>query len=210
MPRDMVADPFMSAGEARVLQAKEAGFEPHNLSESQLVIMQQPEDLVAKRAAAAAHLALYGDDHMSSDQIQRARGEGDIFAASPAPLGVRKKDPSAAGGPSSLEVAKANSRKKTGACAVNLADINDETSDFDYPKKRAQKLRRQQQQAQPQGAGKTTVSTNLQRTYDPSNAQQRQQRPAAAGGKKRMPTGHGHPEGQVGATVFGYAIVPSD
>ena len=52
MPRDMVADPFMSAGEARVLQAKEAGFEPHNLSESQLVIMQQPEDLVAKRAAA--------------------------------------------------------------------------------------------------------------------------------------------------------------
>ena len=127
MPRDMVADPFMSAGEARVLQAKEAGFEPHNLSESQLVIMQQPEDLVAKRAAAAAHLALYGDDHMSSDQIQKATGEGDIFAASPAPLGVRKKDPSAAGGPSSLEVAKASSRKKTGACAVNLADINDET-----------------------------------------------------------------------------------
>ena len=32
MPRDMVSDPFESAGEARVRKANEAGFEAHNLS----------------------------------------------------------------------------------------------------------------------------------------------------------------------------------
>ena len=205
MPRDMISDPFESSAEAFQRQAAEAGLEAHNISQSQLIIMQQPEDLVAKRAQAAAQLALYGNDHMSSDQIQRARGEGDIFAASPAQLGVRTKDPGAAGGNSSL---KAYHAKQTGSCAVNLADINNDTSDFDYKKKSAQQQHRLQQQEQPQGAGKTTVCTNLQRTYDPSNAQQKQQRPAA-GGRGHMPTGHGHAQGQLGATVFGYEIVPT-
>jgi hypothetical protein len=208
MPRDMISDPFESFAEANQRKAAEAGLEAHNISSSQLIIMQQPADPVAERAQAAAQLALYGDDHMSSDQIQKARGEGDIFAASPAQLGVRTKDPGAAGGPSSFAVNLANSRKQTGSCAVNQADINDETSDFDYKKKRAQQQHRLQQQEQPQGAGKTTLSTNLQRTYDPSNAQQKQQRPAA-GGRVHMPTGHGHAQGQLGATVFGYEIVPT-
>ena len=137
-------------------------------------------------------------------------GEGDIFAASPAQLGVRTKDPSAAGGHSSFEAALATSTKKTGLCPCGQVNVVsapgcDETSGFDYGKRQAQQQRRLQQQEQPQGAGKTTVRTNLQRTYDPSNAQQKQQRPAA-GGRVRMPTGHGHSQGQLGATVFGCAI----